>query len=162
QTSFTVRGIPNIGVFIDGVWQVSGAGLLTQEFVDLERVEVLRGPQGTLYGRDSVGGAIRLVTRARAEAFGATVKATDGTLERTDMSLAVDVPLTENLLTKWTAASLSREGYIQNLTVDQKNGDVDQTVLRGDVLWTPTDSLSMRFNYLSNESYLTEPRVQDA
>lgn len=162
QTSFRIRGIPNVGVYVDGIWQVSAAGLLTQEFVDLERVEVLRGPQGTLYGRDSVGGAIRLVTKAPAEEFGATVKATVGSLNRRDVTLAVDVPLSDTVLTKWTAASLNREGYIQNITVDQKNGNVDQTVLRGDLLWTPTDQLSMRFNYLSNESYLTEPRVQDA
>jgi len=162
QTSFRIRGIPNVGVYIDGIWQVSGAGLLTQEFVDLERVEVLRGPQGTLYGRDSVGGAIRLVTKAPAEEFGATAKATIGTLDRRDMTLAVDVPLSDNVLTKWTAASLNRDGYIQNLTVDQKNGNVDQTVLRGDVLWTPTDSLSVRANYMNSENYLTEPRVQDA
>ncbi|MBN1239200.1 MAG: TonB-dependent receptor [Gammaproteobacteria bacterium] len=162
QTSFRVRGIPNVGVFIDGIWQVSTTGLLTQEFVDLERVEVLRGPQGTLYGRDSVGGAVRLVTKTPAEEFGATVKTTVGTYDRTDVNLSVDLPLADNLLTKWTAASLNRDGYIENLTVDAENGGVDQTVLRGDMLWTPTDSLSMRFNYMQNESYLIEPRIQDA
>jgi iron complex outermembrane receptor protein len=50
-TQFRVRGLPNVGVYIDGVWQVSTAGFLTQEFVDIDRIEVLRGPQGTTYMR---------------------------------------------------------------------------------------------------------------
>ena len=83
--SFTIRGIPNVGTYIDGIWQVSNNGLLLREFVDLERVEVLRGPQGTLYGRDSTGGAIRLYTEPPAEEYGVELDMTVGNLDRRDI-----------------------------------------------------------------------------
>jgi iron complex outermembrane receptor protein len=115
-TSFTVRGIPRVGTYIDGVWQVGTNGLLTRNLVELDRVEVLRGPQGTLYGRDSTGGAIRLVTKKPAQEFGAQISATLGTYDRTDVTASVDVPFTDKLLSKWTIASLKRDGYIDSLT----------------------------------------------
>lgn len=161
-SSFTVRGIPRVGTYIDGVWQVGTGGLLTRNLVDLERVEVLRGPQGTLYGRDSTGGAIRLVTKRPAEEFGAQISATIGSLDRRDVNLSVDLPLGEKVRTKWTAASLERSGYIQSLTVDEDYGRIDDEVLRGDILWLPTEQLSVRFNYQSNEQSPTEARIQAA
>ena len=161
-TSFTVRGIPRVGTYIDGVWQVGTGGLVTRNLVELERVEVLRGPQGTLYGRDSTGGAIRMVTKRPAEEFGAQIGATVGSLDRRDVNLSIDLPLTDKLRSKWTAASLERDGYIDSLTVDQGYGRIDDEVLRGDLLWLPTERLSFRFNYQSNESSPTEARVQSA
>ncbi|HVS24371.1 MAG TPA: TonB-dependent receptor [Gammaproteobacteria bacterium] len=161
-TSFTVRGIPRVGTYIDGVWQVGTNGLLTRNLVELDRVEVLRGPQGTLYGRDSTGGAIRLVTKKPSDTFGAEISATVGTLDRTDVTASLDVPFTDKLRSKWTAASLKRDGYIDSLTVDQKYGQIDDQVLRGALLWLPTEKLTFRFNYQSNDSHPTEARVQDA
>jgi iron complex outermembrane recepter protein len=161
-TTFRMRGIPNVGTYVDGVWQVGTAGLLVQELVDTDRIEVLRGPQGTMFGRDSTGGALRIWTKRPSEDFGADITGTVGSYDRRDVKATFNLPLTENLLTKWTGASLYRDGYIQNLTVDQKNGGVDQTVFRGDMVWTPTDRLDFRFNYQQNESTFTEPRVQDA
>jgi iron complex outermembrane receptor protein len=161
-SSFTVRGIPRVGTYIDGVWQVGTGGLLTRNLVDLERVEVLCGPQGTLYGRDSTGGAIRLVTKRPGEEFGAQIGATIGSLDRRDVNLSIDLPLGETVRTKWTAASLERSGYIQSLTVDEDYGEIDDQVLRGDILWLPTEKLTLRFNYQSNEQSPTEARVQAA
>ena len=81
-TSFRVRGIPNVGTYVDGVWQISTTGFLTEEFVDVDRIEVLRGPQGTLFGRDSVGGAVRIFTKRPTDEFGGTFRGTVGTLNR--------------------------------------------------------------------------------
>lgn len=161
-TNFRIRGIPNVGTYIDGVWQVSTAGFLTQEFVDIDRIEVLRGPQGTMFGRDSTGGALRLWTARPSEEFGGSVTGTIGSNDRRDVKAALDLPLSDKVLTKWTAANLYRDGYIYSQTTGENNGGVDQTVFRGDVLVNATDSLSLRFNYQDNTSTFTEPRIQDA
>src|SRR5688500_2999948 len=95
-TNFRMRGIPNVGTYIDGVWQVGTNGLLTQEFVDIDRVEVLRGPQGTMFGRDSTGGALRIWTKRPAEEFGGTVTTTLGSLDRLDVKASINVPITES------------------------------------------------------------------
>src|SRR6478752_4131055 len=75
-TGFTVRGIPNVGTYVDGVWQVGTNGLLTEQFVDIDRIEVLRGPQGTEFGRDSTGGAIRIWTKKPSDEYNGNVTVT--------------------------------------------------------------------------------------
>ena len=161
-TSFTVRGIPNVGTYVDGVWQVGTAGLLTQEFVDIDRIEVLRGPQGTTFGRDSTGGALRIWTKKPSQEFGADLTGTLGSLDRRDVKASVNIPITDKLLTKWTVADLYRDGYIHDLTTGLNNGGVDQKVFHGDILWMPTDKLTWRFNYQADNNQFTEPRIQDA
>jgi outer membrane receptor protein involved in Fe transport len=161
-TVFRMRGIPNVGTYVDGVWQVGTSGFLTQEFVDVDRVEVLRGPQGTMFGRDSTGGALRLWTKRPGSEFGGNITATTGAFDRRDVKASLDLPLTDKLKTKWTGASLYRDGYIHSLTTGENGGGVDQQVFRGDVLWDPTEKLSFRFNYQSDKNVFTEPRVQDA
>ena len=161
-TTFRVRGLPNVGVYIDGVWQVNTSGFLTQEFVDIDRVEVLRGPQGTTYGRDAVGGAIRIWTTQPSEEFGGSITATTGTYDRRDVKGSIDLPITDNLLTKWTASSLYRDGYIHSLSNGQNYGGMDQEVFRGDILWTPSDRVSLRLTHTNDTNLITEPKVQDA
>jgi iron complex outermembrane receptor protein len=160
-TIFRMRGIPAVSAYVDGVWQVATAGFLTQEFVDLDRVEVLRGPQGTMFGRDSMGGAIRVWTKRPASEFGGNVTVTAGSLDRLDAKGSIDLPFGDKVRSKWTAANLSRGGYIQSLTTGEMGGQIDQQVYRGDVVWEPTEKLSFRFNYQDDKSQFIEPRVQD-
>jgi iron complex outermembrane receptor protein len=161
-TSFRVRGIPGVGTYVDGVYQVSTAGMLTEEFVDLDRLEVLRGPQGTLFGRESIGGALRIFTKKPTDDFGATFKATLGTYDRHDAIITANLPFAENLKTKFTYGDANREGYITSRTTGQTGGGVDQTTLNFDTLWTPTENLDIRLQFGNYESEFIEPRVADA
>src|SRR5688500_853959 len=114
--SFYMRGIPNVGIYLDGIWQVSNNGLLTRDFVELDRVEVLRGPQGTLYGRDSTGGSIHMFSKQPAEEFGATMNAGIGSFDRRDVMASVDIPLGANVRTKWTLGNYEQDGWVKSLT----------------------------------------------
>ena len=158
--TFTMRGIPNVGTYIDGIWQVSNNGLLLRDFVDLERIEVLRGPQGTLYGRDSTGGAIRLYTKAPADEFGAEVDVTVGTFDRQDIKASLDVPFTENFRSRFTVGSYDRDGYITSTVTGFKTGNYEDEVVRADFIWEPSDRVSLRFNAQQDEIVANPPRVQ--
>ncbi len=157
--SFTMRGIPNVGTYIDGIWQVSNNGLLLREFVDLDRVEVLRGPQGTLYGRDSTGGAIRLYTKAPSPEYGVQVDMTVGNLDRRDIKGSLDIPFTDTFRSRFTLANYDRDGYITSLTTGAKSGAFQDEVIRADFMWEPSDRVSLRFNAQQDEITDTQARV---
>ncbi len=161
-TSFRVRGIPNVGTYVDGIWQISTNGFLTEEFVDLDRVEVLRGPQGTLFGRDSVGGALRIFTKRPDQEFGGTFRGTLGTHNRHDATVTANLPFSDNVQSKWTFADLNRDGYITSLQTGLKGGNIDQSRIRGDIVWTPSDKLDIRTQFSRQDSQYIEPRVEDA
>ena len=156
---FTIRGIPNVGTYIDGIWQVSNNGLLLREFVDLDRVEVLRGPQGTLYGRDSTGGAIRLYTKPPGTEFGGSVDMTMGNLNRRDVKGMLNIPITDKFRTKWTVGNYDRDGFITSLTTGDKTGAFHDQVGRADFIWEPSDRVSLRFNAQSDRIVNTQARV---
>jgi iron complex outermembrane receptor protein len=139
-----MRGIPNVGTYIDGIWQVSNNALLLREFVDLDRVEVLRGPQGTLYGRDSTGGAIRLYTKAPSPDYGVQVDMTVGNLDRKDIKASLDLPFTDTFRSRFTLANYDRDGYITSLTTGAKTGAFQDEVIRADFMWEPSDRVSLR------------------
>jgi iron complex outermembrane receptor protein len=111
----------------------------------MERVEVLRGPQGTLFGKNSLGGAIQYVTKEPADQFGVRLSTTVGDYHRFNISGAADIPLTPTLLTKITVAKVTRDGYLPSTSVNQEFGSQDDTIARLDVLWKPSDDFSARF-----------------
>jgi iron complex outermembrane receptor protein len=144
QASFRMRGLPSVGVYVDGIAYQEEFGYFS-DLVEMDRVEVLRGPQGTLFGKNTLGGAIQFITKEPAEEFGARVSATAGDYRRFNISGAIDIPLSPTLLTKITVAKVTRDGYLPSVSVNQKFGSQDDLVARLDVLWKPTDDFNARF-----------------
>ncbi|MBI1402373.1 MAG: TonB-dependent receptor plug domain-containing protein [Porphyrobacter sp.] len=133
-----------VGIFIDGAYQ-SRPGVALSEFVDIERVEVLRGPQGTLFGRNTSAGALNITTvRPDVTAFGGFVNASYGNFDEVSVQGAVNAPLVQDTLAvRVTGAYRKRDGF---LDVVDANGnkvgdtnDVDQWLVRGQIGWD-TDS----------------------
>ena len=127
---FVIRGIPGVARYIDGVPQHAPQGALF-DILELERIEVLRGPQGTLFGKNALSGAIQYITRKPEQEFSARLKFTGGNLERRDAVAIVDLPLTDTLFSKFTVASLNRGGYVSTAVPGFKHGNSKNDVFRG-------------------------------
>ncbi|WP_428101255.1 TonB-dependent receptor plug domain-containing protein [Candidatus Rariloculus sp.] len=146
---FTIRGIPGVARYIDDVVQSGDADAL-QNVIELERIEVLRGPQGTYFGKNAISGAIQYVTQKPQEEFGARIKTTFGEYNRADIVANVDIPLSDTVLTKVTAASLNRDGHVDSVRVDESYGEIDNTILRAMLQWQPNDSFTGLFTATYN------------
>lgn len=158
RTLITLRGIPNVGVYVDGIWQQS-AGLYQNRIVELERVEVMRGPQGTLFGRNTNGGAIQYTTARPAGEFRAKLSGTLGSYNRQDVKVAVDLPFSDSLMTKWVLASMNSDGWLESLAVPGRAfGGRDDTVLRGDILWRASDDFDLRLTVNKSETNSSSAR----
>jgi iron complex outermembrane receptor protein len=156
---FSVRGIPGVSVYVDGVVRSGDLGILF-DMVELERVEALRGPQGTLFGRNAIGGAIQYVTKAPSDQYGARVQATVGNFNRLDLTGNIDLPLTDTLLSKITVAKTKRDGFVESTTIDRAYGSEDNTNVRLQLLWKPSQSFSARLTGENiNDESNHQPRV---
>jgi outer membrane receptor protein involved in Fe transport len=145
--AFRVRGVPGVAVYVDGIDQTSGIGLFTMGVVEVDRIEVLRGPQGTLFGNSALGGAVHYVTRRPGDEFGARVQTRAGTYDRLDLQASVDIPLGEKFLTKFTMASMTTEGFMESVDSGYKYGDIDDQFYRADLLFRPTENFDIRYSY---------------
>lgn len=118
--SATIRGIgsddfafnidPGVGIYLDGVYLARTVGA-NQDLPDVERIEVLKGPQGTLFGRNTIGGAVSIVTHDPGSEFRLTGDVTTGSFSLVKARATIDVPLTDDLAASFTAAVTSRDGF---------------------------------------------------
>lgn len=144
QTDFTAVTDPGVGLYVDGVYYSRSIGG-SVDFLDLERIEILRGPQGTLFGRNTIGGAVALHTRRPAEEFGGSVEVEIGDDDMRNFSADFDVPLSDTLLSKISLASRKRDGYVKRVFDGKELGDDDVLAGRLALQWMPNDSLDLFF-----------------
>ncbi|KQN05344.1 TonB-dependent receptor [Sphingomonas sp. Leaf25] len=134
---------PGVGLYLDDVYVARPQGAVLDIF-DVERVEVLRGPQGTLYGRNTIGGAIKYVTKRLGNDYAATARASYGSYNQFDLVGQVTVPLTDSLAIGGAIARYKRDGYGTNLTTGADQYDKDVLAARVSAEWTPGDGVFVR------------------
>ena len=132
-----------VGIYLDDVYLNRPQGAVL-DIYDVERIEVLRGPQGTLYGRNTIGGAVKYVTRRLPDDPEVRVRANVGTDNQADLIVSGSGSLTDGFRVGASAARLSRGGFGKNLTTGDENYNKDIWAVRGTIEMEPVDAFSIR------------------
>lgn len=142
-----------VGIYIDGVYQGKPYGDLFN-FVDIDRVEVLRGPQGTLYGRNATGGAINIVTKQPGDVFAGQVNAEYTSYNGIRASAYVLVPLVDDKLgLKIAAGSDTRDGWAYNPTRHERAYGLNEKYVSASLRWRPTERTDILLSGRAGLSY---------
>tara|TARA_B100001939_G_scaffold348208_1_gene374047 strand:- start:1516 stop:3753 length:2238 start_codon:yes stop_codon:yes gene_type:complete len=169
-SSITIRGVgansrnigfdTRVGVYLDGVY-LGQSPAINQELVDLERMEVLRGPQGTLFGKNTVAGAISLVSRKPTDELEGRFSAALGNLDDREFQGHLNVPLGETVAAKISLSKQDRDGYIRNLHTGNKLNARDSFAWRAQLRAGLSDSLELNLAmdglHSDRLSFLGEP-----
>jgi iron complex outermembrane recepter protein len=143
-----------VGIYLDDVY-LNRPQAAVLDIYDLERIEVLRGPQGTLYGRNTIGGAVKYVTR-RLDADDPTLRArfAYGSYNQLDVVLSGSLPITDTFRVGAAVAGLTRDGFGENLTTGEDNYNKDVFAARVSAEWEPTSNFLARlsWDYVDDDS----------
>ncbi|MGB0920265.1 MAG: TonB-dependent receptor [Alphaproteobacteria bacterium] len=153
----TIRGVgvtdsqvtqdPAVGIYVDGVYLARSVGLAL-DLADIERMEVLRGPQGVLYGRNSTGGAVNIISkRPDPEAFDMAYKVTVAQRNTVIAKGSVNMPINDELAVKLALLGRRSDGFVENTGEGEDFGDRQAFGARFDVRWMPTDDWTIDYGY---------------
>lgn len=148
QSEFLFTVDPGVGVYVDGVYYPRSVGS-TFDLLDVERVEVLRGPQGTLFGKNTIGGAVNVTSAKPNGETRGFIEVTTGRFNRIDLRGSFETALVpDQVAIKLSASSQNRDGYgrrVDYFTGDtvSRPGDIDQTAARLDLRFTPSNDITV-------------------
>jgi len=153
QTNFVIRGFgngannpgiePSVGVFIDGVYRSRSAGAIG-DLIDVSRVEVLRGPQSTLFGQNASAGVISVVTQKPQFEWRGMIEGTLGNYNQQILKSKVTGPISDTVAFSLTSTLNRRDGYFRELVSNTYINDRDRSDVRGQLLWKASDALEVR------------------
>lgn len=152
----TIDAEPGVALYSDGTYR-GGSMASTLGMFDLERIEVVRGPQGTLNGRNSTGGSINIVSRLPGDEASFEAAILGGDYDRYRLELAGDIPVSDNLAIRLAGVREDRGGYSDNSTLDKDEDGMEYTILKGSAVYTPTDNLEVILRAEYGDSEQTGP-----
>lgn len=154
--AMTIRGIgtndhersidPTVGVVVDGVFIGSVGGAMVKA-LDLQSVEILRGPQGTLFGRNSIAGAVNITRRKPDSELGGELRASLGNYDDMKVDGYLNIPAGDKFAFKLAGDWNEREGYARNRTLGEKQGELEYKMISPSFVWRPTDSVEVYYRY---------------
>ena len=147
QADFVINTDPAVGVYVDGVYIARSIGSM-MDIMDLERAEVLRGPQGTLFGRNTLAGAVNLISkRPTMDAFDAKLTLAAGENEYAQFNGSFNIPLGDNLAARVSLMKRQKGGYVRAVEYDDLwLGNDDTTGLRAQLEFLPSDSVRVNLS----------------
>jgi iron complex outermembrane receptor protein len=159
QPDFIITKDPGVGVYVDNVYFARAPGSVL-ELLDVERIEVLRGPQGTLFGKNTIGGAVHVITRRPTGQFGGEAQLALGRFGRVDGSASLDFPVVEGKLAgRVSGLARTQDGYYRRLAYSEGNpnqfgadisresgNDTGREAGRVSLLWTPSRSVDVQLS----------------
>ncbi len=142
QTNDQVNADAKTGFYVDEMYvgRQEGNSLY---FYDVNSLQVLKGPQGTLFGKNTTGGAFLLTTARPGPEFGGYLQVRAGDYSRLDTEGAIDVPLTDTLLTRFSFRTDSADGFIKHVLDNGKSDNIDDKSFRAQIRWKPTNKLTV-------------------
>lgn len=154
QTNFIIRGFgngannpgiePSVAVFVDGVYRSRSQGRIS-DLPNIERIEVLRGPQSTLYGKNASAGVISVVTAKPQFETEGYIEAGIGNYNQSNVRGYITGPINEKLAYSLGGSYFERDGYADNITLGTDQNNRDRYALRGELLFTPSEKTDLRF-----------------
>lgn len=139
-TSISSNNDPTVGIYVNGVYYARTAGA-NAALVDMEAVEVIRGPQGTLFGRNTIGGALNMTTKAPKQAFEGSLRAGAGNYNQRSLGGVLNVPLGEKVAARIVVDALRHDGYGRGAPLGQQFGDEDRQYVRASLRARPSRDL---------------------
>jgi iron complex outermembrane receptor protein len=167
DTNIFIRGIgpglftdPTVGFYVDGI-NYTNNGAFDMDLMDIEHIEVLRGPQGTLYGGNSLAGIINIVTRQPSEETEGRISLSYDDLTRRKLAGAFSTPINETLFFNSAVSIHKADGYIKNLYNNKDFGQRDDISARTKLRWVPNEkfdtTLTLDYENFSGDSYAMGP-----
>lgn len=124
QTDYVITIEPGVGMYLDGVYLGKSVGSQIDN-IDLERVEILRGPQGTLFGKNTIGGAVVITSKRPSDEIEFWIEGTTGEYDRADLKLSGNIPVSDRLRIRATGATQNRDGYVDRIVTGETEGGIE-------------------------------------